>query len=132
MHTQRLHDNRKWPNPIVVKLTHVQPAFTPPRVDTTKVSFDKKSGAAACEGNLLHLGDATSLDVGFEYRDITGLDVNDRPDTWTAVPAGARTATGTYKASAPGLAAGRTYEFRAVAKHPLLPLYGRDVKLRTP
>jgi hypothetical protein len=24
------------------------------------------------------------------------------------------------------------HEFRAFAKHPLLPLYGRDVKLRTP
>jgi alpha-L-fucosidase len=132
MHTQRLHDDRRWPNPIVVKLTHVKPAFTPPRVDTVKASVDKATRNVTCEGNLLHLGDAASLDVGFEYRDITGLDINDRPDTWTAVPVGARTATGSFKASASGLAAGRTYEFRAVAKHPLLPLYGRDLKVRTP
>ena len=39
---------------------------------------------------LFRSGDATSLDAGFEYRDITGLDDNDRPDQWTAVPAGAR------------------------------------------
>ena len=132
MHTQRLHDDRRWPNPIVVKLTHVQPALTPPRIDTTRVSFDKNSRAVACEGNLLQLGDATSLDVGFEYRDITGLDLNDRPDTWATVPAGVRTATGTFKTSVAGLAPGRTYEFRAVVKHPLLPLYGRDLKLRVP
>jgi alpha-L-fucosidase len=132
MHTQRLHDDRKWPNPIVVKLTHVQPALTPPRVDTTKVSFDANSRAVACEGNLLDLGDARALDVGFEYRDITGLDVNDRPDKWTPVPAGTRTAKGSFSAAASGLASGHTYEFRAVAKHPLLPLYGRDLRLRIP
>lgn len=132
MHTQRLHDDRKWPNPIVVKLTHVKPALTPPRVDTTKVRFDAAQRVVICEGKLLHLGDATTLDVAFEYRDITGLDINDRPDKWTAVPVGARTATGDFTAKASGLTAGRTYEFRSVAKHPLLSIYGRDLKLRVP
>ena len=132
MHTQRLHDDRKWPNPVVMKITHVQPALTPPRVDTTKVAFDPATRTVACEGNLLALGDATSLEVGFEFRDITGLDVNDRPDKWTPVPVGTRNTSGVFRASAPGLAAGRTYEFRAVARHPLLPLYGRDLRLRVP
>lgn len=132
MHTQRLHDDRKWPNPIVVKLTHVKPALTPPRIDTTKVRFDAKQRVAICDGKLLHLGDATTLDLGFEYRDITGLDINDRPDKWTAVPVGARTATGEFTANASGLTSGRTYEFRSVAKHPLLSIYGRDLKLRVP
>lgn len=132
MHTQRLHDDRRWPNPIVIKLTHVAPAFVPPRIDTTKISFNASTRTVACEGNLLNLGDATALDVGFEYRDITGLDVNDRPDQWTAVPAGTRGATGAFKASASGLVRDHTYEFRAVAKHPLLPLYGRDLRLHIP
>ena len=81
---------------------------------------------------MLHLGDATSLPVAFEYRDITGLDVNDRPDQWTAVAVGTRTATGDFTATASGLASGRTYEFRSVARHPLLSIYGRDLKLRVP
>ncbi len=132
MHTQRLHDDRKWPNPIVLKLTHVQPALTPPRIDTTKAGFDAKTRAVVCEGNLLDLGDAASLTVGFEYRDITGLDLNDRPDKWSAVPVGARSAKGKFTATAEGLAPGHTYEFRAVAQHPLLPLYGRDLRVRVP
>jgi alpha-L-fucosidase len=110
----------------------VQPALTPPRLDTTKVSFDAKTRAVLCEGNLLDLGDATSLTVGFEYRDITGLDLNDRPDKWTAVPVGARAAKGKFSAAAEGLTLGHTYEFRAVALHPLLPLYGRDLRVRVP
>jgi alpha-L-fucosidase len=132
MHTQRLHDDRRWPNPIVVKLTHVQPAFTPPHVTSVRAAWDAATRTVACEGRLVTLGDATRLEVGFEYRDITGLDINDRPDTWTAVPAGALDAPGGFKAAATGLARGRTYEFRAVAKHPLLPLYGRDLRVRVP
>ncbi|MCX6953308.1 MAG: alpha-L-fucosidase [Verrucomicrobia bacterium] len=132
MHTQRLHDDRKWPNPIVLKLTHVQPALVPPRVDTAKVRFDAATRTVVCDGKLLSLGDSITLEVAFEYRDITGLDINDRPDKWTAVPVGTRTATGDFTASATGLAPGRTYEFRAVAKHPLLSVYGRDLRLRVP
>lgn len=132
MHTQRLHDDRKWPNPIVVKLTHVQPALTPPRVDTIRVACEANGRSVACEGNLLDLGDAPSLVVGFEYRDITGLDVNDRPENWTAVAVGPRTSPGRFTGTATDLAPGRTYEFRAVAHHPLLPRFGRDLRLRIP
>ncbi len=132
MHTQRLHDDRRWPNPIVVKLTHVQPAFTPPHVTSVRAAWDAATRTVACEGRLVALGDAARLEVGFEYRDITGLDINDRPNTWTAVPAGSLDAPGGFKAAATGLARGRTYEFRAVARHPLLPLYGRDLRVRTP
>ena len=28
---QRLYNDRKWPNPLVVKLTNVEPAMTPAR-----------------------------------------------------------------------------------------------------
>ena len=132
MHTQRLHDDRKWPNPIVLKLTHVSPALTPPRVDTAAARFDAASRTVVCDGKLLNLGDAKSLEVAFEYRDITGLDLNDRPDKWTEVPAGARTEPGAFTATAAGLVTGHTYEFRSVAKHPLLSVYGRDLRLRVP
>lgn len=132
MHAQRLHDDRRWPNPIVVKLTHVEPALTPPRVDTTRVRFDAAKKIAAVTGDLKHLGDATSLEIGFEYRDITGLDINDRPDTWTRIPAGTRNGTGEFSGTITGLASGRTYEVRAFAVHPLLTLNGRDLRLRVP
>ncbi len=34
MRAQRLYNDRKWPNPVVLKLTHVRPAVTPPRIET--------------------------------------------------------------------------------------------------
>ncbi len=132
MFTQRLRDDRTWPNPIVLKLTHVQPALTPPRVDTTAARYDSTAHAALLSGTLASLGDAPSVEVGFEYRDITGLDTNDRPDTWTATAFTAHTAPGNFTASVPTLASGHSYDVRAVVKHPLLSLYGRELRLRAP
>jgi alpha-L-fucosidase len=84
------------------------------------------------EGNLLSLGDSASVEVGFEWRDITGLDTNDRPDTWLASALTARTAPGNFTTSLPTLESGHGYEVRAVVKHPLLTLYGRELRLRVP
>ena len=132
MFAQRLRDDRTWPNPIVLKLTHVAPALTPPRVDTVDARYDSNTRTVVCRGNLLALGDANSLDAGFEWRDITGLDANDCPDTWNAGALAARTAPGEFSSNLPGLISGRTYEVRAVVKHPLLPLYGRELRVRVP
>ena len=38
MATQRLQDNFRWPNPAVIKLTNVEPAFAPPQVETLKAT----------------------------------------------------------------------------------------------
>ncbi len=40
MFTHRLQDNSKWPNPIVLKITNVKPAFTPPKLETKGARFD--------------------------------------------------------------------------------------------
>ena len=132
MFAQRLRDDRTWPNPIVLKLTHVAPALAPPRVDTVDARYDSITRTVVCRGNLLALGDAPALDVGFEWRDITGLDANDRPDTWNAGALTARTAVGEFSSNLTGLAPGHIYEVRAVVKHPLLPLYGRELRVRVP
>ena len=67
--------------------------------------------------------------MGFEYRDITGLDTNERTGAWTATPLVRRAAAGTFTAQVAGLKAGNTYEYRALVKHPLLTLYGLDKRI---
>lgn len=126
-HSQRLADMNKWPNPVVIKLTHVQPALTPPRVETTQVSYS--GGTARLQGNLLDLGKSADLQVGFEYRDITGMDTHERTGNWTGTPLTARSTTGAFQALVPGLTAGHVYEVRAVVKHPLITLYGIEKRL---
>lgn len=127
MRAQRIYNDRKWPNPVVIKLTHVQPAFKPPKVDTGEARWDAAARSATLQGVIKDLGDATALEAGFEYRSITGLDIQERNVPWTATAMARQAAAGSYTASvklAPG-----TYEVRAVVKHPLLTFYGPEKTL---
>ena len=130
MRSQRLQDNRQWPNPMVVKITNVEPALVPPRVKTGSYRWDEGSGNYRLEGELLDMGEAKSLDVGFEYRAIDGEDIHARSAPWIATPTQTVTQTGPFSATLEGLPKDKHYEFRAVVRHPLLALYGGEVTLR--
>lgn len=132
MRAQRLYNNRQWPNPVVLKITHVEPALVPPQVETSRPTWDSAVHAAQLTGQLSKLGDSTSVDVGFEYRDATGLDLTERNSAWQATPLTPRTTTGEFGYALPNLAPGHTYDVRAVVKHPLLTLYGSEVQLHVP
>src|SRR5260370_5422148 len=86
MFTHRLQDNSKWPNAIVLKITNVKPAFTPPKLETKSARFDAGTKAASLTGTLQALGKAPSLEVGFEYRSIVGLNASDRSIPWQQGP----------------------------------------------
>ncbi|MBI4906983.1 MAG: alpha-L-fucosidase [Acidobacteria bacterium] len=126
---QRLYNDRKWPNPVVLKLTNVKPALQPPVIETISGSWDASTATATLQGNLRSLGDSSSLQAGFEYRKITGQDVNERTEPW--LPAGmlARNTTGNYSLRTKALQRGEVYEIRAVVKHPLITLYGGEKRV---
>ena len=129
MHAQRLQDNSRWPNPVVLKITGAQPALTPPRVETVRARWDAASGIATLEGNLMDMGQAPSLEVGFEYRPITGQDVNERTEPWKPAPPARRDSPGAFSVTVRDFKPGEVYEYRAFVKHPLLTLYGADKRL---
>jgi len=129
MFTQRLQDNSRWPNPIVFKITNVRPALTPPKVDTAGARFDPATKTATFEGVLLDLGKATSLEVGFEYRSIVGLDASDRSIPWQQGPSTTLTAPGRFSLPLPGLNPAGVYEYRAWVRHPLLTIFGTEKRL---
>lgn len=132
MRAQRLYNDRKWPNPVVLKLTHVQPALSPPQVETRGVRWDRGRNVLLCAGALRRLGDAASVAVGFEWRDTTGMDLTERLSAWEATKAQELVAAGEFMLPLSGLQPGHSYEVRAVARHPLLSLYGREVQVRVP
>ena len=45
-------DDRKWPNPVVLKLTQGRPALTPPVVETVSANW-KRSRFFQIEANLI-------------------------------------------------------------------------------
>ncbi len=129
MFTHRLQDNSRWPNPIVLKITHVQAAFTPPRIETLGASWDSKGNVALLQGTLLDMGKAEQLEVGFEYRSILGLDASDRSIPWQAGPSTILTSPGRFSLSLSNLRPDGMYEYRAWVKHPLLTITGSEKRL---
>jgi alpha-L-fucosidase len=123
---QRLYNDRKWPNPLVVKLTNVKPAMTPPQVASGE---GKRSGVggAVLHGELRTMGQATALEVGFEYRrrkqteDLLNADA-----PWKATPLTRQAAPGKFSATVSGLDQKLRYEFRPVVKHPLVTVRGEE------
>jgi len=128
LQAQRLQDNFKWPNPVVIKITNAEPSFEPPRVQTAG-SVIEASGETL-QGEISDMGDATSLQVGFEYRPITGEDVNSRTAPWIATPLQTISKAGAFTSQIEDLTPKAVYEFRAVVRHPLLPLYGVEMKMQ--
>jgi alpha-L-fucosidase len=130
MRSQRLQDNKQWPNPVVVKITNAEPALVPPRIKTGNYKWDEGSGSYLLQGELLDMGQAKTLEVGFEYRTIDGEDIHARSAPWLATPNQKVTAAGPFSTTLDGLPKDKHYEFRAVVRHPLLALYGGEVTLR--
>jgi alpha-L-fucosidase len=132
MFTQRLQDNSRWPNPIVLKITNVAPKFTPPHVETADAAFDPATRTATLRGVLIDMGKTTSLEVGFDYRSILGLDASDRSIPWQPGPSTIMTAPGPFSLKLPNLNPEGVYEYRAWVKHPLLTIFGVEKRLPKP
>lgn len=128
---QRLYTDRRWPNPLVLKITNVEPALQPPEVLTTGVEWNARSGVALLKGRLEGLGDAPQVEVGFQYREKKGgTDLSEKTEPWSDLPGTVRTAAGEFTYELRGLAADRPYEYRARVRHPLITMYGEEKTFR--
>jgi alpha-L-fucosidase len=130
MMAQRLYTDRKWVDPVVLKLTHVEPGLTPPVVVTGAGTRHAGGAGATLRAELRDLGKVAAVEVGFQYRRRKGVEELYTPDdAWTDTPLVRRAAAGAYAAEVRGLRPDQAYEFRAVAKHPLLTIHGEDAVL---
>jgi alpha-L-fucosidase len=128
MRAQRIYNDRTWPNPVVIKMTHVAPGLVPPRVTTREATWDSTSKRARLEGALTTLGDADSVEVGFQYRrQKRAIELYEQDDPWKDTEFQTKGATGVYQVILEGLEGGRDYEIRTVVRHPLITLYGAPV-----
>ncbi len=127
MRAQRLYDNRRWPNPIVLKITNAAPAFTPPQVTTGDAKWDAAANCYVLQGELQSLGSSGSVEVGFQYRRRRGLaDLYEPVDPWKSLPFVTRSAAGVFTQCLVGVSKESDYEFRAALKHALITLNGLE------
>lgn len=125
---QRLYTNNQWPNPVVIKLTNVKSAVVPPQITSVSATWKADNGTAVVVGRLDDLGKASAVEVSFQYRvKPEATEFTSRP--WKMTNFVTRSQTGEFKDEISGLEPGRMYEVRAVVKHPLLTLHGKEMTL---
>jgi len=127
--TQRLYNNNSWPNPVVIKITHAQPGLVPPTVFTGEAVWDVRLASCLFHGNLAHLGEAGTVEAGFQYRLSKLLAVSF--DEWQESDFESLQATGEYCTRIGDLEKRTRYEFRAVARYRTMTVYGDSVTFKT-
>lgn len=125
---QRLYNNGRWPNPVVLKITGARVGRVPPTVITGQAVVE----AAACHvhARIADLGEGDAVEAGFEYR-LRKL-LTEPTDDWRQTGRERLQATGPYAARIEGLQRDSTYEFRAVAVQGDLTVSGDHVTFRMP
>lgn len=129
MNTHRLYNDKAWPNPVVIKLTNVEPALIPPRIETVDAAWIAADGVLEVGVAAIDPGSIEDLTIGVEHQDITGLDTLERPDGWQLTAAVPTDGTGTRIGIRLPAAVGHTYAVRAVADAGLLTLRGTELKI---
>ena len=123
---QRIYNNHKWHNPIVLKITNAQPALNPPAVKTktSKITSQGNVNKLVFQGELFETGDAEKLKVGFQYREYAGFVEELYSDKWQETDKIERTEKGDFEFKTNFKKEGKTYQFRAFVEHPKLRIYG--------
>jgi alpha-L-fucosidase len=79
---QRIYNNHKWPNPIVVKLTNVVAALEPAHFNTVKAE-KLPNGNLKLSAAVAKLGTGKDYRIGFEYRPVQSSLNEEFNQKWT-------------------------------------------------
>lgn len=127
---QRLYNNHKWHNPVVVRLERVKPVFeVPPYAETVRATASEP-GAVTFEGKLVELAGENQVEVGFEYQEYLGFAEAMYNTQWKRTAMSTMNEAGTFKATAAGLKPGVEYQYRAIVKHPKITMRGDHKRVR--
>ncbi len=119
---QRIYNNHKWPNPIVVKLENIEPALDPPFVNT--LSAMPAGERVVLKGELVKKGDTQAVEVGFLYRPYAGFAENLTGAEWTYSEFIKVEGLEIFNIGINDLKQGQEYEYRAVVRHPKIEITG--------
>ncbi len=124
---QRIYNNHRWPNPIVMKLEGVEAALEPPHVQT--VGAVQVESAITMQGKLSQTGEGSKLLTGFEFRPYAGFAESLHSDEWDSSIFTAPDNTNVFQYTWPGGKEGVTYEYRAVVLVAGIKLRGQVLRI---
>lgn len=128
---QRLYNNYKWPNPVVVKIENVVPAFEAPPYAATLEPAGIGADTVTLKGNLSALGDTDEVEVWFEYQTFRGFAEAMYNTQWTATEKKTMRQPGDFEMQVTDLVPGTDYQIRAVVRHPRITLRGDHLRMTT-
>jgi alpha-L-fucosidase len=122
---QRIYDDHRWPNPVVIKLENVNPAFA------EAVQVETGEDKVAPKGMLLtgHIANFKNKHVQyarFNYRNYNGQVETLYAGTWQHTQWADIKADGSFEILLTGLTKGSRYEFKAVAKQENVEIEGEN------
>jgi alpha-L-fucosidase len=124
---QRLYTDRRWPNPLVLKITNAHAGLMPPEVLTMGADWTASTSTVILHGRLTNPGNVERVEVGFQYRlKKDGTDLSEKIERWIDLPLSPRTSIGEFSFELKNLTPNRDYEYRACVRHPLLSMYGQE------
>jgi alpha-L-fucosidase len=129
---QRLYNNHKWPNPIVVKLENVVPAIAQPPYAETGEAVILSDGKLLIRGELRDLGGSDEVEVGVEYQTYLGFAEVMYNVDWTATSTHKMAAPGPFEVEISGLDLGTDYQYRVFVRHPRIVMRGDHRQVSTP
>lgn len=128
---QRIYNNHKWPNPIIVKLENVQPAFQPATFKTLVVVQNNNS--VTFKAHIEALGNCKTYKIGFEYRPVKSTLDEDFVEKWTSSNFYPISTKGDFELEVkitPGSVLSAGYEYRAVLVQDGLKTTGGILKVK--
>ncbi len=128
---QRIYNNNKWHNPLVLKITNAAPSLEPPAVVTNRpVISGSANNLITFNGEIINKGDAEKLKAGFQFREYAGFVEELYSDEWQESETVEISGTGNFSISPQFKKAGKEYQVRAFVDHPKLRIYGDIVRIR--
>ena len=121
---QRLYDDHRWPNPVVIKIEQVEPAIEPIQVQT--VSAKAIAATALLQGKVLNYKHGIAMKAGFWYRVYNGQTEDLYAGPWIRSRAVQPGADGSFAITVSGLKKGQKYEYKAVVEYNMISFNGDE------
>ena len=114
MHAQRIYCGIQWRNPLVLKITHPIPAFSPLLVETENDRLTQDASSVTLFAKVDTLGSFESARLAFDFREYPGFALSSYETGWQRLPEQTVSVPGIYSSTLAGLKPGITYQYRAV------------------
>jgi alpha-L-fucosidase len=122
---QRLYDDHRWPNPVVIKIEQVQPAMQPVQVQTLSAKITA-ADQAVLNGKVLNYPPGAVMKAVFWYRAYNGQTEDLYAGAWTPSKAVKPAAGGSFTVTVGGLKKGQKYEYKAVVEYNRVAINGDE------